>query len=178
MFMNTKCTLTVVGGCGAWRVVVMERVMVSAVDGGEDAGDADGCWIGGVMTMRSWYSGVGWWWHGGEEVRLWLWVRQKSRRKMGAVLKNIRERERNPAAQMNFTSTNDPTTEEFREQNRNPSSSKRVHFVNSVIILNKEDEAKEEGNVKTITTEHEDHKMTVKSKEEFEEETKDEIKEE
>ncbi|GKB47718.1 hypothetical protein Tco_0898471 [Tanacetum coccineum] len=112
----------------------------------------------------------------------------------------IRDTAGNPAAQMNFTSTNDPTREELRgkgikspskllslkylsqsslaEQNRNPSSPKRVHFVNSIVILNKEDEAKEEGNVKTSTTEYEDHEMTVESEEEFEEETKDEIEEE
>ncbi|GJT55781.1 hypothetical protein Tco_0990835 [Tanacetum coccineum] len=41
-----------------------------------------------------------------------------------------------------------------------------------------EDEAKKERNVKTSTTEYEDHEMTVESEEEFEEETKDEIKEE
>ncbi|GJU90010.1 hypothetical protein Tco_1302433 [Tanacetum coccineum] len=74
-----------------------------------------------------------------------------------------------PVAQMNFTST---------KQNRNPSSPKRVHFVNSIVILNKKNEAKEEGDVKTSTTEYEDHEMTVESKEEFEEETKEEIKEE
>ncbi|GKB57380.1 MAK10-like protein [Tanacetum coccineum] len=112
----------------------------------------------------------------------------------------IRDTAGNPAAQMNFTSTNDPTREELQgkgikspskllspkylsqsslaEQNRNPSSPKRVHFVNSIVILNKEDEAKEEGNVKTSTTEYEDHEMTVESEEEFEEETEDEIKEE
>ncbi|GJU22695.1 hypothetical protein Tco_1156037 [Tanacetum coccineum] len=55
------------------------------------------------------------------------------------------------------------------EQNRNPSSPKRVHFINLIIIQNKEDEAKEEGNVKTITTEYEDHEMTMESKEEFKE---------
>ncbi|GJZ05500.1 hypothetical protein Tco_0539293 [Tanacetum coccineum] len=104
------------------------------------------------------------------------------------------------AAQMNFTFTDDPTREELRgkgikspskllsskylsqsslaEQNRNPSSPKRVHFVNSIIILNKEDEAKEEGNVKTSTTEYEDHEMTVESEEEFEEETEEEVEEE
>ncbi|GJY26458.1 hypothetical protein Tco_0401184 [Tanacetum coccineum] len=104
----------------------------------------------------------------------------------------------NPTAQMNFTSTNDPTKDELRgkgikspskllslkylsqsslaEQNRNPSSPKGVHFVNSIVILNKEDEAKEEGNVKSSTTEFEDHEMTVKSEEEFEEETEEEIK--
>ncbi|GJY88437.1 hypothetical protein Tco_0503065 [Tanacetum coccineum] len=55
---------------------------------------------------------------------------------------------------------------------------KRVHFVNSIVILNKEDETKEEGNVKPSTTEYEDYKMTVESEEEFGEETKDEIEEE
>ncbi|GJU82653.1 MAK10-like protein [Tanacetum coccineum] len=64
------------------------------------------------------------------------------------------------------------------EQNRNPSSPKRVHFINSIVILNKEGETKEEGNVKTSTTEHEDHEMTMESEEEFNEETKNEIKEE
>ncbi|GJT01980.1 hypothetical protein Tco_0823149 [Tanacetum coccineum] len=63
------------------------------------------------------------------------------------------------------------------EQNRNPSSPKRVHFVNSIVILNKEDEVKEEGNVKTSTTEYEDHDMTVESEKEFKEETEDEIEE-
>ncbi|GJU14335.1 MAK10-like protein [Tanacetum coccineum] len=42
----------------------------------------------------------------------------------------------------------------------------------------KEDEAKEEGNVKARITEYEDHEMTVESEKEFEEETEDEIKEE
>ncbi|GKD92242.1 hypothetical protein Tco_1372079, partial [Tanacetum coccineum] len=41
-----------------------------------------------------------------------------------------------------------------------------------------EDEAKEEGNVKTSTTEYEDHEMTVEREKEFEEETEEEIKEE
>ncbi|GJY32533.1 MAK10-like protein [Tanacetum coccineum] len=106
----------------------------------------------------------------------------------------------NPTAQMNFTSTNYPTKEELQgkgikspskllspkymsqsslaEQNRNPSSPNRVHFVDSIIILNKEDEAKEEGSVKSSATEYKDHKMTVKSEEEFEEETEEETKEE
>ncbi|GJZ30123.1 hypothetical protein Tco_0575170 [Tanacetum coccineum] len=106
----------------------------------------------------------------------------------------------NPTTQMNFASTNYPTKEEFRgkgikipskllslkylsqsslaEQNTNPSSPKRVHFVNSIIILNKEDEAKEEGSVKSSVTENKDHKMTVESKEEFEEEIIEETKEE
>ncbi|GJV25870.1 hypothetical protein Tco_1378565 [Tanacetum coccineum] len=64
------------------------------------------------------------------------------------------------------------------KQNRNHSSPKRVHFVNSIVSLNKEDEAKEEGNVKTGKTEYEDNEMTVESEEEFEEEIKDEIEEE
>ncbi|GJX34243.1 MAK10-like protein [Tanacetum coccineum] len=80
----------------------------------------------------------------------------------------IRDTAGNPAAQMNFTSTNDPTSEELRgkgikipsnllspkymsksslvKQNRNASSPKCVHFINSIVILNKEDEAKEKGN--------------------------------
>nr|GEV48111.1 MAK10-like protein [Tanacetum cinerariifolium] len=106
----------------------------------------------------------------------------------------------NTTAQMNFTFTNYPTKEELRgqgikspskllslkylsqsslaKQNRNPSSSKYVHFVNSIVLLNKEDAAKEEGNVKSCITEYKDHEMTVESEEEFEEETKEEIKEE
>ncbi|GJV79768.1 MAK10-like protein [Tanacetum coccineum] len=64
------------------------------------------------------------------------------------------------------------------QQNRNPSSPKRVHFINSIVILNKEDESKEDGDVKTSTTEYEDHEMTVESEEEFEEETEEEIEEE
>ncbi|GJY16871.1 hypothetical protein Tco_0387293, partial [Tanacetum coccineum] len=112
----------------------------------------------------------------------------------------IRNTTRSPTAQMNFTSTNCPIKEELRgkgikspskllslkylsqsslaKQNRNPSSPKRVHFVNSTIILNMEDAAKEEGNVKSSTTEYKDHKMLVESEEEFEKETKEEIKEE
>ncbi|GKF59134.1 hypothetical protein Tco_0175920, partial [Tanacetum coccineum] len=101
---------------------------------------------------------------------------------------------------MNFASTNYPIKEELRgmgiktllkllypkylsrpslaEQNRNPSSSKRVHFVNSIIILNKEDEAKEEGSVKSSVRENKDHEMKVKSEEEFKEESDKETKEE
>ncbi|GJS20857.1 hypothetical protein Tco_0449489 [Tanacetum coccineum] len=106
----------------------------------------------------------------------------------------------NPTAQMNFTSTNDPMREELRgkgiesplkllslkylsrsslaKKNRNPSSPKCFHFVNSIVILNKEDETKEEGNVKSITTKYKDYEMTVESEEESEEETEDEIEEE
>ncbi|GJR61345.1 hypothetical protein Tco_1503507 [Tanacetum coccineum] len=71
-----------------------------------------------------------------------------------------------------------PTQSSLAEQNRNPSSPKHVHFGNLIVILNKEDEAKEEENVKVSTTEYEDHKVTVESNDEFEEETEDEIKEE
>ncbi|GJT83231.1 hypothetical protein Tco_1057573 [Tanacetum coccineum] len=54
------------------------------------------------------------------------------------------------------------------EQNRNPSSPKRVHFVNSIIILNKEDEAKEKRCVKSSTTKYKDHETTIKEEEEVE----------
>nr|GEZ97856.1 hypothetical protein [Tanacetum cinerariifolium] len=103
----------------------------------------------------------------------------------------IRKNTGSPIAQMNFMFTNYPTKKELRgkrikttskllslkymsqsslaEQNRNPSSLKRVHFVNLIVILNKEKEAKEEGNVKFNTTEYEDHEMTVESEEEFKE---------
>ncbi|GJS98010.1 hypothetical protein Tco_0819180 [Tanacetum coccineum] len=105
-----------------------------------------------------------------------------------------------PAAQMNFTSMKDPIKEELQgkgikspskllspkylsqsslaEQNRNPSSPKHVHFVNSIVILNKEDEAKEEGNVNSSTTKYKDREIIVESEEEFEKETEEEIKEE
>ncbi|GKB36314.1 hypothetical protein Tco_0881256 [Tanacetum coccineum] len=69
-------------------------------------------------------------------------------------------------------------TDKAGEQNRNPSSLKRVYFVNSIIIINKEDEAKEKGSVKSSVTENKDHEMTVKSEEEFEEETNEETEEE
>ncbi|GJZ01921.1 hypothetical protein Tco_0519882 [Tanacetum coccineum] len=65
----------------------------------------------------------------------------------------------------------------WNQQNRNPSSPKCVHFVNSIVILNKEDKAKEKGNMKTITTEYEDHKMTIESEEETEEEIEEEEEE-
>ncbi|GJT47578.1 protein kinase-like domain, concanavalin A-like lectin/glucanase domain protein [Tanacetum coccineum] len=64
------------------------------------------------------------------------------------------------------------------EHNRIPSSPKRAHFINLIIILNKENEAKEEGSVKSSATECKDHKMTVESEKEFEEETKEETEEE
>ncbi|GJZ29920.1 MAK10-like protein [Tanacetum coccineum] len=82
----------------------------------------------------------------------------------------------NPTAQMNFASADYPTKEELRskeikspskllslkylsqsslaEQNRNPSSLKRIHFVKSIIILNKEDEANYGTNGRTKREEH------------------------
>ncbi|GJV29391.1 hypothetical protein Tco_1385839 [Tanacetum coccineum] len=85
---------------------------------------------------------------------------------------------RSPAAQMNFTSANDLTKEELRgkgikrpskllflkylsqsslvEQNRNPSSPKRIHFVNSIVILNKKLKIHEE---LTVESEEEEKDM-------------------
>ncbi|GKC93800.1 hypothetical protein Tco_1159242 [Tanacetum coccineum] len=111
-----------------------------------------------------------------------------------------------PTAQMNFTSTDYPTKEELRskgikspskllspnylsqssiiEQNKYPSSPKRVHFVNSTVILNKENKDEEEGSVEPSKTEHTNHKKAdgtdeeVESEKEVEEETKGETKEE
>nr|GEX24559.1 protein kinase-like domain, concanavalin A-like lectin/glucanase domain protein [Tanacetum cinerariifolium] len=68
------------------------------------------------------------------------------------------------------------------ELSKNPSSLKRVYFVNSVIILNKEDEVTERISMKPSTTEYKNHEMTVKnekeveSKKEVEEETEEENK--
>ncbi|GJU02687.1 MAK10-like protein [Tanacetum coccineum] len=109
-------------------------------------------------------------------------------------------------AQMNFTSTDYHTKEELRskgiknpskllspkylsqssiiEQNKNPSSLKRVHFVNSIIILNKESEAKEEGSVEPSKTNYTNRKNAnetdkeVESEKEVEEETEGETEEE
>nr|GEU89652.1 MAK10-like protein [Tanacetum cinerariifolium] len=111
-----------------------------------------------------------------------------------------------PTTQMNFTYTDHHTKEELRskeikipskllfpkylsqssiiEQNKNSSSLKRVHFVNSIVILNKENEAKEEGSVepsKTKYTNRENANETneeVKSEKEVKEETKGKTKEE
>ncbi|GKA65120.1 hypothetical protein Tco_0764827 [Tanacetum coccineum] len=60
----------------------------------------------------------------------------------------------------------------------NPSSPKRVHFINFVIILRKEDEVREEENVKRNETEYNDHEMTAKAEEKVEEESEEEFKEE
>ncbi|GKD48373.1 hypothetical protein Tco_1277349 [Tanacetum coccineum] len=74
----------------------------------------------------------------------------------------------------------------LEEQNRNPSSPKHVHFINSIIILSKESDAKEEENVNPKVTKDKDHNTIVEiekeveeeSEEEFEEETKEETGEE
>nr|GEW42835.1 hypothetical protein [Tanacetum cinerariifolium] len=70
------------------------------------------------------------------------------------------------------------------EQNKNSLSLKRVHFVNSIVVLIKEDEPKEEGNVepsKTKYTNHDKADVTdeeVKIKKEVKEESEREIEEE
>ncbi|GJZ62341.1 hypothetical protein Tco_0618478 [Tanacetum coccineum] len=70
------------------------------------------------------------------------------------------------------------------EQNKNSSSPKRVHFVNSIIILNKDNEAEEEGSVepnKTKYTNRENSNETdeeVESEKEVKEETEGETEEE
>nr|GEU31022.1 hypothetical protein [Tanacetum cinerariifolium] len=107
---------------------------------------------------------------------------------------------------MNFTSTNYHTKEELRskgikgplkllspeylsqssviKQSKNPSSLKHVHFVNSIVILNKENEAEEEGSVEPNKTKYTNRKNSnetdkeVKSEKKVEEETEGEIKEE
>ncbi|GKB51859.1 hypothetical protein Tco_0902612 [Tanacetum coccineum] len=66
----------------------------------------------------------------------------------------------------------------LEERNRNPSSPKHVHFINSIFILSKECEAKEEGNVKPNAAEYKDHKRAVEVKEEIEKESKEEFAEE
>ncbi|GJT15158.1 hypothetical protein Tco_0873864 [Tanacetum coccineum] len=111
-----------------------------------------------------------------------------------------------PTAQINFTPTDYHTKEELRckgikspskllspkylsqssviEQNKNPSSPKRAHFGNSIVILNNENEAEEEGSVEPSKTEYTNRKNTnetdeeVESKKEVEEETEGETKEE
>ncbi|GKB54538.1 hypothetical protein Tco_0905291 [Tanacetum coccineum] len=111
-----------------------------------------------------------------------------------------------PTAQMNFTSTDYHTKEELQskgikspskllspkylsqssviEQNKNPSSPKRVHFVNSIVILNKENEAEEEGSVEPSKTEYTNRENAnetdeeVESEKEVEEETEGETEEE
>ncbi|GJT97682.1 hypothetical protein Tco_1093200 [Tanacetum coccineum] len=71
------------------------------------------------------------------------------------------------------TSTRDTTKTSLEEQNRNPSSPKRVHFINSIVILRKEDEVREKENVKPNATKYNDHEMTAKAEEKVEEESED-----
>nr|GEY41140.1 hypothetical protein [Tanacetum cinerariifolium] len=59
----------------------------------------------------------------------------------------------------------------------NPSSPKHVHFINLVVIICKEDEFREEENVKPNAAEYHDHEMTAKTKEKVKEESKDEFEE-
>ncbi|GKE12820.1 MAK10-like protein [Tanacetum coccineum] len=66
----------------------------------------------------------------------------------------------------------------LEEQNRNPSSLKRVHFIKSVVIIRKEDEVREKENVNSNATEYNDHEMTAKAEENVEEESKNEFEEE
>ncbi|GJX49320.1 MAK10-like protein [Tanacetum coccineum] len=66
----------------------------------------------------------------------------------------------------------------LKEQNRNLSSPKRVHFINSVFILRKGDEVREKENVNPNATEYNDHEMTAKAEEKFEEESEYEFEEE
>ncbi|GKA96413.1 hypothetical protein Tco_0818508 [Tanacetum coccineum] len=60
----------------------------------------------------------------------------------------------------------------LEEQNRNPSSLKRVYFINFVVILRKEDEVREEENVNPNATKYNDNEMTAKAKEKVEEKAK------
>ncbi|GJX06746.1 hypothetical protein Tco_0194678 [Tanacetum coccineum] len=60
----------------------------------------------------------------------------------------------------------------------NPSSQKRVHFINSIVILNKESEAREEENMRPNATMGKDHNITIEAKKEVEEESKEEFEEE
>ncbi|GJR13169.1 hypothetical protein Tco_0795821 [Tanacetum coccineum] len=83
-------------------------------------------------------------------------------------------------AHMNLASTNriKKKSSEAKELNKNPLFPKRVHFINSVVILSKESEAKGEGSVKPSEAECNDHKRTVEEKEEFREESEKELEEE
>nr|GEW32529.1 auxin transport protein BIG [Tanacetum cinerariifolium] len=111
-----------------------------------------------------------------------------------------------PIAQINFTSIDYHTKEELQskgikilskllspkylsqssiiKQNKNLSSLKCIHFVNLIVILNKENEAKEEGSVEPSKTKYTNCENAneideeVKSEKEFKEETKGETKEE
>ncbi|GJZ01205.1 hypothetical protein Tco_0519166, partial [Tanacetum coccineum] len=66
----------------------------------------------------------------------------------------------------------------LEELNKNPSSPKCVHFINSIVILSKESEAKEKGSVEPNEAECYNHKRTVEAKEEVKEESEKELEEE
>nr|GEV95794.1 putative ribonuclease H-like domain-containing protein [Tanacetum cinerariifolium] len=66
----------------------------------------------------------------------------------------------------------------LEEQNRNTSSPKHVYFINSIVILHKEEEVREEENVKPNATKYNDHEMTSKVEEKVEDKRKDEFEEE
>nr|GEZ02325.1 hypothetical protein [Tanacetum cinerariifolium] len=66
----------------------------------------------------------------------------------------------------------------LEEQNRNPSSLIRVHFINYAIFLCKENEVREVENVKPNATKYNDHEMTAKVEEKVEEESEDWFEEE
>nr|GEW34707.1 ribonuclease H-like domain-containing protein [Tanacetum cinerariifolium] len=93
---------------------------------------------------------------------------------------------RSPTAQMNFTTTDYHTKEELRskgvkspskllslkylsqssiiKQNKNPSSPKCVHFVNLIVILNKENKTEEESSVEPRKTRLEPRRKPLKPK--------------
>ncbi|GJT23684.1 MAK10-like protein [Tanacetum coccineum] len=57
-------------------------------------------------------------------------------------------------------------TDKVGEQNRNPSSPKCVHFINSIVILRKEDEPEEEETTEPNAAKDNDHNATVNTEEE------------
>ncbi|GJU48292.1 hypothetical protein Tco_1217847 [Tanacetum coccineum] len=61
----------------------------------------------------------------------------------------------------------------LEEQNRNPFAPKHVHFVNSIVLLRKEDEPKEEEVMKPNAAKGDDHSITVRIEEEFKEESEE-----
>ncbi|GJW93317.1 hypothetical protein Tco_0172989 [Tanacetum coccineum] len=69
----------------------------------------------------------------------------------------------------------------LEEQNRNPSSPKRIHFINSIVLLRKQDEHAEEEIMEPNEAKGDDHSINVRTEEEVEEEseeTNEETKEE
>nr|GEW39881.1 MAK10-like protein [Tanacetum cinerariifolium] len=64
------------------------------------------------------------------------------------------------------------------ELNNNPSSLKRVHFIISIVIINKESKVKEERSMRCNGAKSNDHKRMVKAKEEVGDESENELEEE